>query len=44
MKVEKVDIGSARLAYDPDQTTMTLIENAIANLGFQVRIAGAKQD
>jgi copper chaperone len=42
--IEKVEVGYARLAYDPDKTTMIVIENAIANLGFQIRIAGAQQD
>jgi copper chaperone len=37
--VENVEIGSARLSYDPAQTTIDEIEEAIADEGYTAFVA-----
>lgn len=34
VKVDDVQVGSARIAYDPEQTTLDEIEDAIADEGY----------
>lgn len=40
VSVEEVQVGNVRLNYDPAVTTMIVIENAIAELGFKTTILG----
>jgi len=39
VKVDDVQIGSARLAYDPNKTTVDDIEEAIADEGYTAFVA-----
>jgi copper chaperone len=37
--VEQVEIGSARVAYDPDRTTTQAILDAVQDEGYSARVA-----
>ncbi len=38
VRVERVEVGSARVAYDPDRMTPDRIAGAIAEAGFQPQV------
>jgi copper chaperone len=43
-KAESVDVGSARLTFDPSQTTREQIDAAVDRIGFRVTAASVVEE